>query len=312
MKKTSVIKKLVSLIFTLLFVSLIAFFAFQVIPGDAATSMLGTDVTPEREEEIREELGLNKPVYIRYADWITNFIKGDLGTSYKYNIPVSELLAEKIPVTVALGIISFILIVVVSIPLGILGARFGKKNKIGLFDIGNQVFMAVPSFVLGVILIFIFGLALKLFIPGNYVDYKDNFMGFLAYLIIPAMAIAIPKIAMVVKFLKSEILNQLDLDYVRTARSKGNTELRILFSHVLKNALMPVITLLGMIVAEILAGSLIIEQVFSLPGMGNILISSIGTRDYPVVQAIVMYIAIIVIGINLLVDITYKVIDPRS
>jgi len=306
-----VCKKLGTMIVTLLLVSCIAFFTFQIIPGDAVTTILGTNATPEREAQLRTELGLDKPVGIRYINWITSFIKGDLGTSYQYDMPVSALLSDKIPVTVTLGLMSFAIIVLVSIPLGVLGARFGKK-RIGLFEICNQIAMAIPSFVLGILIVLIFGLILNFFVPGRYVNYRESFFGFLKYLIAPAIAIAIPKIAMVVKFLKNEIDNQMDSDYVRTARSKGNTDTAILFKHVLKNSLMPVITTLGMIVAEILAGSLVVEQVFNLPGLGRALISGIGARDYPVVQAIIMYMAVIIIGINILVDITYKIIDPRS
>lgn len=307
-----VLKKLFSTMLTLLLVSFITFFVFQIIPGDPVTSILGTDTTPEREEQLREELGLNESVGVRYVNWLTGFAQGDLGTSYKYSMPVSQLLSGKVLVTMALGGLSFLFIVLISVPIGILGARFGKSSRLDTFDITNQVVMSIPSFILGIFIVYIFGLVLKIFTPGAYVDYTENVLGFIIYLIAPALAIAIPRCAMIIKILKSEIQSQMHSDYVRTARSKGDSETNILFHHVLKNAVLPVLTLLGMIVAEILAGSLIIEQVFNIPGMGRILITSISTRDYPVVQAVVMYIAIIVIVMNMIVDIMYRVIDPRT
>ncbi len=308
-------KKIITVILTLLLVSFVTFFAFEVIPGDPATNLLGTDAAPEQIASLRTQLGLDRPAMERYVDWLGGLLRGDLGISYQYyqhNMTVGDLLQERVPVTVTLGLLAFAMILITSIPIGILGARFGKKNGTGLFDTGNQAVMAIPSFVIGILFVYLFGIVLEWFTPGNYVSYKENFSGFLAYLITPAAAIAIPKAAMVVKFLKSEISGQMHLDYVRTARGKGAGENRILFRHVLKNALMPVSTILGVIVAEILAGSLVVEQVFNLPGMGRALITAIGARDYPVVQAIVMYIAVLVIGINLLVDILYRFIDPRS
>lgn len=308
-------KKVVTVILTLVLVSFVTFFAFELIPGDPATNLLGTDATPEQLEALQTELGLNRPVMERYIDWVSGLLRGDLGISYQYyqhHMTVQELLAEKVPVTVTLGLLAFAMILVTSIPIGILGARFGKPNGTGLFDTGNQIAMAVPSFVVGIFLVYLFGIVLQWFTPGKYISYEEDFSGFLVYLIAPAAAIAIPKTAMVIKFLKNEISEQLHLDYVRTAKGKGAGMNRILFFHVLKNALMPVSTILGMIVAEILAGSLVVEQVFNLPGMGRALITAINARDYPVVQAIVMYIAVLVIGINLLVDILYRFIDPRS
>lgn len=171
--------------------------------------------------------------------------------------------------------------------------------------------MAVPSFFLGIMITIIFGLVLKWFTPGKYVSYRDDFNGFIMYLIPAAFAVAIPKIAMMVKFLKNSLIREMDSDYVRTAYSKGAGENRVLFCHVLRNGLMPAITLLGMIIAEIMAGSIVVEQVFNLPGLSVILVSSVSTRDYPVVQAIVVYIAFVVIITNCIVDILYHIIDPR-
>ncbi len=306
-----ILKKAVTLIGTLLLVSFIAFILFQIVPGDPVTSMLGTEYTQERAEVLREEMGLNDPVIVRYFRWLTDFVHGDFGTSYKYKMPVSTLIGEKIPVTLALAVMSLIMIVAVSIPLAVFMSRFGKRKMSRFFDILNQSVMAIPSFFLGIIIIILFGLVLKWFTPGRYVDYRVNTMEFLEYLWPAALAVAIPKIAMLVKFLKNSILKEMNSDYVRTAYSKGASEARVLFCHVLRNALMPAVTLLGMIIAEIMAGSIVVEQVFNLPGLGVILVSSVANRDFPVVQAVVIYIALIVIVTNSIVDILYHIIDPR-
>ena len=306
-----IVKKALTLVGTLLLVSFIAFLLFQIVPGDPVTSMLGTEYSEERAESLREELGINKPVIVRYVNWLTDFVKGDFGISYKYKMPVSRLISDKMPVTMYLAVITLIVIVIISIPLGVFMARFGHRKVSKIFDIVNQSVMAVPSFFLGIMITIIFGLVLKWFTPGKYVSYRDDFNGFIMYLIPAAFAVAIPKIAMMVKFLKNSLIREMDSDYVRTAYSKGADENRVLFCHVLRNGLMPAITLLGMIIAEIMAGSIVVEQVFNLPGLSVILVSSVSTRDYPVVQAIVVYIAFVVIITNCIVDILYHIIDPR-
>lgn len=306
-----IVKKALTLVGTLLLVSFIAFLLFQIVPGDPVTSMLGTEYSEERAESLREELGINKPVIVRYVNWLTDFVKGDFGISYKYKMPVSKLISDKMPVTMYLAVITLIIIVVISIPLGVFMARFGHRKVSKVFDIVNQSVMAIPSFFLGIVITIIFGLVLKWFTPGKYVSYRDDFNGFIMYLIPAAFAVVIPKIAMMVKFLKNSLIREMDSDYVRTAYSKGAGESRVLFCHVLRNGLMPAITLLGMIIAEIMAGSIVVEQVFNLPGLSAILVSSVSTRDYPVVQAIVVYIAFVVIITNCIVDILYHIIDPR-
>lgn len=304
-------KKVITLIITLLLISLAAFFAFQIIPGDPATSVLGMDATEQQMAAFRKEMGLDRPLLVRYGNWVWNFLRGDLGQSYHYRTAVSGLLADKLPVTLALTVLSFLFILIISIPLGIVMARLAD-TKIGkMLNVGNQVVMSIPSFFLGVLLILVFGLILKWFTPGEYISYTESVSGFLAYLIAPAMAIAIPKSAMVMKFLRSSVLEQRKSDYVRTAYSKGDTDNRVLFVHVLKNACIPVITILGMMIADTMAGSIVVEQVFNLPGLGRLLVSSIGYRDYPVVQAIIVYIASTVVIVNFAVDIIYRLADPR-
>lgn len=310
-------KKVLTLIMTLFLVSVAAFLAFQIIPGDVVKSIVGEDASPEREEQLREQLGLNAPPVKRYFRWMAGVIRGDFGVSYRYYknmnelMPVTELIGDKLPVTLWLAAVSMIFILLVSIPLGVFWARSGNKVLDAALGVVTQTAMAVPSFFLGVLVTFVFGVTFRLFAPGGYVSYRENFGGFLRYLLFPALSVAIPKIAMTARFLRNSMLTELQSDYVRTAYSKGCTKRRVMYGHVLRNAMMPVVTFLGMIIAEIVAGSIVIEQVFGLPGIGRLLISSINTRDFPVVQILILYITFVVIFVYFLVDILYRVIDPR-
>ena len=310
-------KKIITLIMTLFLVSAAAFLAFQIIPGDVVTSILGTEATPEREEQLREELGLNNPPVVRYFNWMADVLRGNLGVSYRYSknmnemMPVSELIGDKLPVTLWLAALSFLLIVVISIPLGVFWAKSGSHFLDVTLGVVTQTAMAIPSFFLGILVTYLFGIVFKLFAPGGYVSYQKDFTAFLGYLLFPALSIAIPKIAMTARFLRNSMLTELSADYVRTAYGKGCTKRRVMYGHVLRNALMPVITFLGMIIAEIVAGSIVIEQVFGLPGIGRLLISSINNRDFPVVEILILYITFVVIFVYFLVDILYRVIDPR-
>lgn len=312
-----IIKKILTLIMTLFLVSVAAFLAFQIIPGDVVTSILGTEATPEREEQLREELGLNKPPVVRYFSWAGGVLKGDFGNSYRYSknmnemMPVSELIGDKLPVTLCLAAVALVLIVAVSIPLGVLWARSSNHVLDAALGVLTQITMAIPSFFLGILVTYLFGILLKWFAPGGYVSYKEDFGRFLGYLLFPALSIALPKIAMTARFLRNSMLTEMKADYVRTAYSKGCTKRRVMYGHVLRNAMMPVTTFLGMIIAEIVAGSIVIEQVFGLPGIGRLLISSINTRDFPVVEILILYITFVVIFVYFLVDILYRVIDPR-
>ena len=305
-------KRFITLIITLLCISAITFAAFSVIPGNASITKLGTDAAPEQIAALEKELGLDQPVTTRYFNWLEDALRGDFGDSYQYdNTTVTSLLASRLPVTVLLAVMAFLLIILVSIPLGILSARFSGKLPDTLINVITQITMAIPPFFLGILLTYIFGLVLKWFQPGQFISPKESFWGCVCYLIFPAVAVALPKIAMVIKFLRNSVLGQMGQDYVRTAYSRGNTKSSVLYRHVLKNAFIPVITFMALIIAEILAGSIIVEQVFSVPGVGRLLITAISSRDYPVVQAIVTYVTALVVTINFLVDVLYQVIDPR-
>ncbi|MBQ4260024.1 MAG: ABC transporter permease [Lachnospiraceae bacterium] len=310
-------KKLFTLVMTLFLVSVIAFLSFEIIPGDVVSSILGTEATPEREAQLREELGLNDPPVVRYVNWATGVLKGDLGVSYRYSknmnemMPVAELVGDKLPVTLWLAAFSLIMIIAVSIPLGVMWAKSNNRFLDAALNVVTQTTMAIPSFFLGIMVTYIFGILLKWFAPGGYVSYEKDPWGFAGYLLFPALSIALPKIAMTARFLRNSMLKEMQSDYVRTAYSKGATKRKVMYGHVLRNAMIPVITFLGMIIAEIVAGSIVVEQVFGLPGVGRLLISSISTRDFPVVEILILYIAFVIIFVYFLIDILYRVVDPR-
>lgn len=306
-----IVKKLFALIITLLIVSFLAFLAFSIIPGDPTSKILGMDATPEQIAALRAELGLDRPVLVRYWEWLTNFIRGDLGTSYNYNLPVSQMLADKLPVTAVLTLISFVFTVTLAIPLGIMAGSIRSKVLDHIFTAVDQIFMSIPQFFIGIIMCFVLGLTFRLFVPGEFVSYTQSWSKFLYYLIFPALAIAIPRIAMTAKMLRGSIRNELKRDYVRTAQSRGNPRRAILSRHVVRNAMIPVITFLAISMAEIMTGTIVVEQVFTIPGIGRLLISSISNRDFPVVQAIVVIMAAWIVLVNFLADIINQFVDPR-
>ncbi|MDD6034642.1 MAG: ABC transporter permease [Lachnospiraceae bacterium] len=305
------VRKTLALFITLLAAALLTFLAFEVIPSDAAMAKLGMDATEEEIEALREAMGLNRSLPVRYGDFLISALRGDFGNSIQYGIPVAELLHERFEVTVSLALLSFVLITGISIPLGILAARAKTKTGEGAAAFLTQLMMAVPPFFLGMLMTLFFGVILRWFTPGAYVSANENFLGFLRFMIFPAMAVAIPKIGMSVRFLQSSLKEQTQADYVRTAKSKGCKRGRVLWKHVLRNALVPVVTFLAMVMAEILAGSIVIEQVFNLSGIGRLLAVSISGRDYPVVRAIVLYTTAIVVILNYGADLICRYLDPR-
>ena len=304
-------KKLFTLIITLLIVSLLAFLAFQVIPASPATKILGMEATPEEIEALETEMGLNRPVLVRYGEWLWNALHGDFGQSYNYHMPVTEMIAPKLAITAVLTVMSFLFTIVLSFPLGVLAGSIRSKGLDSAFAALDQIVMSVPAFFIGILACYLFGIVLKIFTPGAFVSFEESWGRCLSYLVLPALSIAIPRIAMTVKMMRSAIHNELKQDYVRTARSRGNSRNSILVRHVLKNALIPVITFLAVSAAEIMTGTIIIEQVFTIPGIGRLLLASIHNRDFMVVQAIVVIMAAWIVMVNFVADLLYQLVDPR-
>lgn len=304
------IKKIGTMLLTMVIVSFLTFVAFSLLAGDAAEIILGTEATPERLAALRAELGLDKPLLVRYGHWVLDFVAGDMGTSYQYNLSVSQLVGERLGPTLTLTAIAFVIIVAVSVPLGVATAKYAGGRLDRVITVVNQVVMSVPPFFTGILFTYIFGLVLQFFIAGTF-PIGGSAWDYISYLFFPALAVALPRIAMTVRLLRGCILQEAKKDYVRTSMSRGRSRGDILYRHVLKNTLVPLITYLAMTVADLFAGSVIIEQVFSVPGIGRLLLTSIFNRDYPVAEAIVVILAFWVVLCNLLGDLLSRRIDPR-
>ncbi|MGM9949460.1 MAG: ABC transporter permease [Lysinibacillus sp.] len=306
-----ILRRFILLVITVILVSIITFGVFQILPGDPVRTMLGTEADAAQIENLRSELGLDRPLYEQYFDWVKGLLTGELGDSIRFSMPVTELLLARLPVTMSLAAITLFIVCVISLPLGIFAAR--RQNQLSDLTLSTvtQIGMAVPSFWLGMMLILYIGMNVDFFKISGYIPWSTSITGALSTLILPALTIAIPLIAVNFRYVRTAILEQVRLDYVRTIRSKGIVERVVMYKHVLKNAMIPILTVFGIITAEIVAGTIIVEQVFSLPGVGQLLITAINNRDFPLVQGIVMYITVAVVTINFIVDILYTVLDPR-
>lgn len=304
-------KKIITLIITLFVVSFVTFFLFDRIPSNPALAMLGTNVTEERLAELEEQMGLNDPFFNRYGNFLKGLFEKEGNVSYTYQVPASELIQERLPITFTLMVFSFLITLAISIPFGMLAGRKKHSKTGGIITVFSQLIMSIPPFFLGILLTILFGLVLNWIQVGNYVSYEENKVSFFTYMILPAISVSIPKIAMVIKFLRVSMLEQMKQNYVITAKGKGLSSVRILTVHVLKNALIPVLTIMGMIVGDLLASSIVVEQVFNIPGLGRLLVTSIGNRDYPVVSTIIVFIASVVMIAYGLIDILYIMADPR-
>lgn len=305
-------KRLSITLLTLILVSILAFAFFRLIPGDAALLSLGLEAGQEQIDALRSDMGLDRPFPAQYFTWLKGFLTGRLGNSARFRgVSISEMIMERLPVTAALAGISFLLVILIAIPFSLIAVRREKSPADRVVSSVTAIGISMPGFFIGILFIWFFGLILKWFSPGAYVGYRESGPAFLAYLSFPALAIAIPNAALVVKFTRAAIFRELESDYARTARSKGADFTRVLARHVFRNASLPAITVLGMIAGEILSGSIVIEQVFGIPGIGRLLLASIAARDYPMIETLMVYIAFAVILANTLADIVLEIVDPR-
>lgn len=305
------LKKAAAFIVTLALVSVLIFGVFQILPGNPVDIILGVDADPLKAAALTEQLGLDKPMAERYFDWAAGLVTGDLGDSIRYQVPVGQLLADSLPVTVSLALLAIGITVLLVVPIAVYLAKNNGKPSAMFLSSVTQLGVSVPPFWVGILLILLFAVTLNVLPSGDYTPFSEDPAAWLRSLILPACAIAVGTTATIIRYLKNTILDQMGFDYVRTARSKGLSQKQVLYRHVLKNALLPAVTVLGMLIVDVLGGSVIVENVFSLPGIGHLLTSGVGNRDFPLVQGIVFYLAVTVLLINLLVDVLYTVIDPR-
>jgi peptide/nickel transport system permease protein len=305
------IRKVSGFFFTLFLVSVMTFMVFQVLPGNPAVVILGVDADPAQIEALQESLHLDKPVLIRYGTWVNGVLNGDLGLSFRYQKPVADIIANGLPVTATIGIVTLLLTVCMGLPMGLWLAKHNESRFSIPFSLMSQLGLSIPSFCMGILLISIFTVRLRWFPSIGYTPWSQNPIACIQGILMPSFSLALATSAVLVRYLRVSILSQYKQDYVRTARSKGLNEQFVLYRHILRNSLIPVITILGMMVADVLGGSIIIENVFSLPGIGKLISTSIATRDLPLIQGLVLYLACMVVASNFLVDLLYSLIDPR-
>lgn len=306
-----VIKKLVTMTGTLFVISILTFGVFQILPGNPVDVILGVDADPLQAQQLAKQLGLNLPLGQRYLAWVGGLLRGDLGVSIRYQVPVVDLLRASLPVTLSLTLYTLFITLIIVFPVGIYVAKHNNHKSGIMVSLLTQIGVAVPSFWVGILLIMLFAVTLRWLPSGDYVPFSQDIAGSIRSMILPSAAIAIGTSSVVIRYLKNTLLDQMNLDYVRTARSKGATQKQVLYGHVLRNALLPTITILGMILADVLGGSIIVENVYNLPGIGHLIISGVGNRDFPLVEGLVFYLALVVVGINLVVDLLYAAADPR-
>jgi peptide/nickel transport system permease protein len=287
------------------------FFVFRVIPGDPAIIILGTEADEAQIAALRSQLGTDRPVLEQFITWASGALRGDLGVSLRFNRPVAEMLTNRLRVTAPLALYSITLAVLVSIPLGVALALIRAQAVNLVFTYLSQLGMAVPSFWAALLLMSVFGVGLRWIPLGETVDWERDVAASLRALTLPAIAIALPVVAIVTRYVRGELLDQIGQNYMRTALSKGLSFYRAVYHHALRNALMPVTTVLGILFADIVAGTVVVEQVFALPGVGLLLVTAVGYRDFPLIQGIALYIALVVAILNFVVDLLYRVIDPR-
>lgn len=304
-------RRLMQTVLVLIFVSVIVFSLMHLIPGDPALVILGDQATPEQIEALHRELLLDQPLWIQYLNWAGDVLQGNLGRSVSYRQSVTDLLATRLPITFHIGLVAFILSTAISIPAGILSAirRGGWLDTI--ITLLTNLAMAVPVFWLGILGIYLFALKLGWLPVQGYTSPSENLALNTRQIIMPAMCLAIVPLASLARQTRSSMLEVIRQDYIRTARSKGLTEWAVITGHALKNAIIPVITLLGMQLRNLVGGAVLVEQVFNIPGMGRLMVSGVFNKDFVVVQGTVMVVAVVVALSNLLVDISYGYFDPR-
>jgi peptide/nickel transport system permease protein len=304
-------KRLITLIATLVGTSLVVFLVLEILPGNAAEILMGPDASPEAVQALAVKLGLDRPPLERYWQWVTGMLTGDLGNSYAYSSPVSELVAERLTVTVPLAVMAMALTSVIALSAGIYAAaRHNKAGDVGVMAL-SQVGIAIPNFWFAILLILLFSVHLQWFSAGGFPGWEEGILDGIKALMLPALSLAVVQSAILARITRSAVLEVAREDFVRTARAKGASRMRTLWGHVLRNAMIPVVTIMGLQFAELLAGTIVVESVFQLPGLGRLIFQSIANRDLIVVRNCVMLLAAMVVIVNFVVDVLYAAIDPR-
>lgn len=309
-----ILQRLLALVPVVVIVSLVSFAFIHFLPGDPVVALIGPEAgtaSPEALEARRHELGLDRPLPVQYFNWVSDALQGDLGRSAVTHQPITEALADRFPVTVHLAIASFIVAVAIALPTGVISAYKRNTPVDRVLTVIALAGVAMPSFWLGILLILVFGVQLGWLPPSGFVTLTTDPIESLRHLILPAIALGTVQSAVIMRQVRSSLLEVFREDYVRTARAKGLSERSVTVRHALRNAMLPVVTVVGIQVSALLGGSVVTETVFAMPGMGRYAVDAIFIRDYPVVQAVVMVTALVVVLANLITDLSYAFLDPR-
>ena len=305
------VRRLLLALPVLFFVSVIVFSLINLIPGDPARIMLGEEASREALSALRKEMGLDRPRYVQYLLWLNHVARGDFGRSVRDGRPVLNTLLLKLPVTIELAVTSLLVAWVIAIPAGVVAAW---KQRTALDYAATTVALAgisVPNFWLGIMMIYLFAVNLRLLPPSGYIEPWIDLARSLKLMVMPSIVLGAALAALVMRLLRSSMLEVLGTDYIRTARAKGLDDVVVLIRHAMKNAMIPVVTVMGLQLSGLLGGAVITETIFAVPGLGRLTVDSILTRDYPMVQGVVLFAALAVVATNLIVDLTYAVLDPR-
>lgn len=308
---TFALRRLVQAVPVVILSSVVVFLVLHLVPGDPAIALAGSDATPEVLQAVRRDLGLDQPLPVQYGLWVGRVLQGDLGRSYASKLPVGEQIVQRIPATLELTIAGLALALLISVPSGILAAVKERGPADWIVSSFNAFAIAMPNFWFGIIMILLFGLVLGWLPPSGRGDLGRDPIGALTFLILPAVTLALNQSAILSRFVKSSMLEVMHEDYVRTARAKGLREWLVVRRHVLRNALVPIATVLGIQFGRLLGGAIVVESVFAWPGVGRLILQGIGNRDYIVVQGTLLLLVITFVVVNLVTDLTYGLLDPR-
>ena len=303
--------RLISLSLSLIAASIVIFSVIEIIPGDPASFMLGINAQPDTIAALREQLGLNSSLLSRYFSWVFGMLTGDFGISYTYRVPVSELILARVWISLPLAIYALAISTLIAFPVGLIAAA-NRGKPVDLAIMGTtQLGVAIPNFWFAMILVLIFAINLRWFSAGGFPGWDEGLFLSIKSLTLPAIALALPQASILARIMRSSILDTLDQDYIRTARAKGLNRRQAIWRHALKNAMIPVLTIIGMQFSFLMAGAIIIENVFFLPGLGRLIFQGITQRDLIVVESVVMLLVFAVIIVTFIVDLTYAAVDPR-
>jgi peptide/nickel transport system permease protein len=305
------VKRILSLIPVLFVVSIVVFSIMHMTPGDPAVVMLGEDATPEQVAELREELGLNYPLYQQYFNWAIGVFQFDFGASYFMQETVKEAIFSHLSPTISLTIISQLIALIIAIPIGIFAARrrgtTSDQSVMGLSLLG----MSIPNFILGLLTMLVFGVIFRLLPVAGYEPLETGLWNHLKYLILPAISLGTLQAALITRITRSSMLEVLNNNYIKSARAKGVKERQLIYTHAFRNAFLPILTVIGQTFGGLIAGAVVTETIFNIPGIGQLTINSIERRDYPMIQGVIFFVAMAYVSINLIIDLLYGFINPR-